>query len=415
MKLLLVGNHTCGNRGDCAILRGLLISLRNINPNLEIDIITRYPVSSSFLLGESLKLDTLHHYHNRSGSRLERLWKKYSRKVLPVLLYLSVLGLWKWRLPNHIQLHLKKLKEYDAVIHVGGSFFVDLYGTSQFEHSLCAILAKKPLYLLGHSVGLFQRKIFNMIAKLVFSKADLVSLREPVSLVQMQNNKIPTEKVHKGSDTAWLVPPTIIKIPSAILSYVNKKPTVAITLRELAPFDKRLGVSQDDYETAFSFIVNNLIKNGYQVVACSTCTGIDSYHKDDRMVALRVGNKVQTKEAYYVVMDELNDVELGSLLSYCKLTIGTRLHSAIISMNFNTPAIALHYEHKSEGVMEQLGLPLYSKPISSLFDGSLDSDIGALLENENDLLSIKHKVRTERYRAHKMVEFMLADLINKRE
>ncbi|WP_261796394.1 hypothetical protein, partial [Klebsiella pneumoniae] len=24
MKLLLVGNHTCGNRGDAAILRGLL-------------------------------------------------------------------------------------------------------------------------------------------------------------------------------------------------------------------------------------------------------------------------------------------------------------------------------------------------------------------------------------------------------
>lgn len=27
MKLLILGNHTCGNRGDSAILRGLLMQL----------------------------------------------------------------------------------------------------------------------------------------------------------------------------------------------------------------------------------------------------------------------------------------------------------------------------------------------------------------------------------------------------
>ena len=42
MKLLLVGNHTCGNRGDAAILRGLLDTLRKLEANLEIDILSRY-------------------------------------------------------------------------------------------------------------------------------------------------------------------------------------------------------------------------------------------------------------------------------------------------------------------------------------------------------------------------------------
>jgi len=411
MKLLLVGNHTCGNRGDSAILRGLLSSLRSINPELEIDSITRYPVSSSFILGEPLETDTLYHYHNKSSGRLDRLWKKYSKKVLPFMLYLSVLGLWKFKLPKHINLYLKKLNEYDAVVHVGGSFFVDLYGESQFEHALCSILAKKPLYLIGHSVGPFQRKRFNIIAKLVFAKANLVSLRESVSLELMQKDEMPTDKVHKGADTAWLVDPTPIKISPQLLDYVNQKPTVAITLRELAPFDKRLGVTQDDYEKAFAVIVDNLIETGYQVIACSTCTGIDSYHKDDRMIALRVGNQLKSKEGYYVVMDELNDVELGSLLSHCKLTIGTRLHSAIISMNFNTPAIALNYEHKSEGIMNQLDLPLYSKPVKSLFDGTLNTAINVSLANDDELSLIQPKIQAERERAHEMVKVMLTDVM----
>ena len=413
MKLLLVGNHTCGNRGDSAILRGLLSSLREIDPNLDIDTITRYPVSSSYILGEQLESDTLYSYHNQASSRLDRFWKKYSKKILPLMLYASVLGYWKFKLPKHINSYLEKLKEYDAVVHVGGSFFVDLYGEAQFEHSLCAILAKKPLYLLGHSVGPFQRQRFNMIAKLVFSQANLVSLREPVSLALMQKDNMPLDKVHAGADTAWLVDPTPVQISSALLTYVKQKPTVAITLRELAPFDKRLGVTQDDYESAFAVIVDNLIESGYQVIACSTCTGIDSYHKDDRMIALRVGNKVKAKEGYYIVMDELNDVELGSLLSHCKLTIGTRLHSAIISMNFNTPAIALNYEHKSEGIMNQLDLPLYSKPVNSLFDGSLNAAVIASLGNENELSLIQPKVQAERERAHNMVKAMLVDAMNK--
>ena len=45
-------------------------------------------------------------------------------------------------------------------------------------------------------------------------------------------------------------------------------------------------------------------------------------------------------------MDELNDLEMGKILGACELTVGTRLHSAIISMNFATPAIAINYEHK---------------------------------------------------------------------
>ncbi|STD27611.1 pyruvyl transferase [Enterobacter asburiae] len=49
MKLLILGNHTCGNRGDSAILRGLLDAINTLKPETEVDVMSRYPVSSSWV------------------------------------------------------------------------------------------------------------------------------------------------------------------------------------------------------------------------------------------------------------------------------------------------------------------------------------------------------------------------------
>lgn len=88
-------------------------------------------------------------------------------------------------------------------------------------------------------------------------------------------------------------------------------------------------------------MVNRILEEGYQVIALSTCTGIDSYNKDDRMVALNLRQHVSDPDRYHVVMDELNDLEMGKILGACELTVGTRLHSAIISMNFATLRLPL--------------------------------------------------------------------------
>ncbi|WP_434462714.1 colanic acid biosynthesis pyruvyl transferase WcaK [Serratia plymuthica] len=388
MKLLLVGNHTCGNRGDGAILRGLIESIEVIDPAIEVTAISRYSVSSSYLLGRKVEDDVLYRYHfKKNGGFKGRVIKALINRYLPALLVSRINnGLLAkiLKIPVEFDDYIQKLETYDAVIQVGGSFFVDLYGKNQFEHSLCAILAKKPIYMIGHSVGPFERKNFNEIANLVFSKVKMLALREEISKDLMLKSGITTEKVISGVDTAWLVNNRVRPSNYALEHWsrvINERASVAITMRELAPFDQRLGVTQVEYEIAIGSLIDNLISQGFNVLAVSTCTGIDSYHKDDRMIAIQVGNRLTNKDNYHVVMDEFNDVELGSILSQCQLTIGTRLHSAIISMNFGTPAVAINYEHKSAGIMKQLGLPELSSDVAALIDGSLISKVNAILEN----------------------------------
>ncbi len=379
-RILIVGNHTCGNRGDCAILRGLLECLEEVLPESRIDVTSRFPTSSEYLLGRPLLPDTLNGYY--IGAKKQRFGPVRSlllRKLVPWLLHGHLNQRWwrRWaKLPGHHRQYIDSLKQYDLVIQVGGSFFVDLYGTTQYDQVSCALLAGRPTYLIGHSVGPFQHAFFREISQSVMSRVDALALREEVSARHMHESAIPQDKVRWASDTAWLVH------PGEPVAVDTAQPTVAVTFRELAPFDKRLGVTQAEYESAFATLLDAVIEAGYRVVALSTCTAIDGYPKDDRMIALNVRSRLRHPDAFDVEMNELNDVELGRRLGACVLTIGTRLHSAIISMNFGTPSVALNYEHKSEGIMKRLGVDDLAMPVRSLLDGSLLAKVLILLGDQ---------------------------------
>jgi colanic acid/amylovoran biosynthesis protein len=419
MKLLILGNHTCGNRGDSAILRGLLDAINTLSPEAEVDVMSRYPVSSSWLLNRPVMGDPLYlqmKAHNNAPGMVGRVKKVLRRRYQHQVLLSRVTDSGKLRniaIAQGFTDFVRLLSGYDAIIQVGGSFFVDLYGVTQFEHALCTFMAKKPIYMVGHSVGPFQAPAFNQMANYVFGHCDALFLRESVSLDLMKRSDIDTSKVEKGVDTAWLVDHhnETFDASYAVQHWLNvaqQQKTVAITLRELAPFDKRLGTTQEAYEKAFAGVVNRIIANGWQVMALSTCTGIDSYNKDDRMVALNLRDHIQDPSRYHVVMDELNDLEMGKLLGACDLTVGTRLHSAIISMNFGTPAIAINYEHKSAGIMQQLGMPEMAVDIRHLLNGDLEAMVADTLGQLSTLVPrLNEAVARERAAGLAMVESVL--------
>lgn len=415
-RVLIAGNHTCGNRGDAAILRGLINCISQIASNVDLVINSRFPESSTYLLNQTVIGDPLAKYRTRAtkswNSKItKRITDKLVSRILLFKLKNKTIGK-VLPLPAVYENYIKDLSQYDAIIQVGGSFYVDAYGVSQFDNALCSLIAEKPLLFIGHSVGPFGNGHFADTSESVFSKASFFGLREAVShdLIKRQfQNKIPT--LDMGTDTAWLVDPKVVVTQ---LPFQTKRKIIAITVRELAPFDRTLHIKQSEYERKMANICKELIDRGYAILAVSTCTAIDGYPKDDRMVALRIQSQCDpdTKQHFYVAMDEYNDNQLGSILSQCVLTIGTRLHSAIISMNFGTPAFALNYEHKSKGIMEGLGLDNLAVPLVSFMNGDFEF---RLYEQLNDLhglteLTLK-KVSLERQKAFEFVERALKEII----
>lgn len=414
LRIVVVGNHTCANRGDSAILRGLLDALGRIVRDADVVVTSRFPVSSSYLLGRDMAPDLMEDWaKDLPPAFFRRLSSAYRRKGVPLLMGLASPKRRRWiarLLPSPVRQRVAALRAFDLVIQVGGSFFVDLYGARQFEVPFAAMLAGRPLLLIGHSLGPFEDRLSRLLARLLLEGACLTTVREPVSRRLLEQGAFPLGRVRNGADTAWLVrpPPPDGRAAARIAAMCGGRPAVAITLRELSPFDRRLGVTQARYEAAFARLADRLIAGGYDVVAVSTCTGIERY-RDDRIPALRVRKLVGAVERFHVVMDELNDVELGALFGACALLVGTRLHSAIIAMNFGTPAIAVNYEHKSEGTMAQLGLADLSASLAMLIDGTVAAKAAALLEDLPGLRDrVAGAVERERARALAMVEDCLA-------
>ena len=84
MKILLVGNHTCGNRGDGAILRGLIDSMKSARSDLDIDVISRYPTSSGYLLQQDIQQDSLFLHNSKSAKGLVGSFKrKVANRLMP--------------------------------------------------------------------------------------------------------------------------------------------------------------------------------------------------------------------------------------------------------------------------------------------------------------------------------------------
>ncbi|WP_339349128.1 polysaccharide pyruvyl transferase family protein, partial [uncultured Alteromonas sp.] len=154
MKILIIGNHTCGNRGDGAIIRGLIEEIEEQQPDADIDVMSRFPVSSEYLLGKQFIADWIYRYKRYSGGGVAKVQNRLYRKFLRKLLIKSAKsGLAEPKLPTEFKNYIDTLREYDYVVQVGGSFFVDLYGVGQFYHALCTLASGTPLLIVGHSVG----------------------------------------------------------------------------------------------------------------------------------------------------------------------------------------------------------------------------------------------------------------------
>lgn len=407
----MVGNHTCGNRGDSAILRGLVTALEQLDNNIDITITSRFPESSSYLFGRELIPDTLYNTRNsKINGKLKNKFKKI-RAILDITILESKVsneGIFRFLpLSPYLNRYIEGLNKYDAVIQVGGSFFVDVYGFYQFEHALSALCAKKPLLILGHSVGPFSGFIFKKVSNTVFNKATFFGLRESISLQLIKDQLDIHNDIYLGTDMAWLVSNTL----KADEERSHQAPKIAITVRSLSPFDIKLKVSQTDYEERMAKICLILIEKGYHIVAVSTCTGIDGYNKDDRIVALRIKKLCGNNENFEVLMNEYNDIELGNIFSQCILTIGTRLHSAIISMNFGTPAFALNYEHKSEGIMKNMGMSNLSISFDELMSKKFDDKILDILKDiDNIKLITQERVKEEKVKALNLIKQALKKL-----
>lgn len=404
-NILLIGNYSCVNRGDAAILDGLITGIEKYHKsNFNLVLKSVDSLTSQILFDKNLSRDFSEDIERPFIFRLPGIHKFFRHYLFFNILLMSILIKFGVKYIPKLFLKVKKdIDKHDIVIQVGGSYFIDLYSPIKYLNIVIAIILKKKIFLAGHSIGPFKSIKSKILPSLLFPHVEKIFLREGESEKYLNELYFKKPQYEINSDTAFLIN-NGIKNPVFYNEVNSNKPLIAITVRNLHPFDKRLGVSQEDYENSYVKILNKLINKGYHIISVSMGTGLGNYKFDDRIPAYKIKSKLDNPSEMTVLLHEYNHLELGYILGKCNLLIGTRLHSVILALRNYTPSLAIFYEHKSKGILNKMGLIENSFYINEINSEQFNRRLNYLLEdhsNQKDIL-IK-KIDNERDLLKKMV------------
>lgn len=314
-------------------------------------------------------------------------------------------------LKNPLLKRRKKLCAYieaDIVIHLGLDHYSDNGGfITVFEHSkeiIIASLMNKPIVLFAQSPGPFKGKLSSWLARKAMSSADLIIVREDVSL-QILNEAEINDKIKITADPAFLLSPSsaaqvdsILKneIGSTHIAGINGTvglvvsgyntlslspnkswmfhlinglySTVLFTLPDIL-VDKYLRISKTifDYFTytestscsseivnLIDFLVENLDVN---VLLIPHARG-GSMIKDVEVLE-GYQRAVKYKEKVNVIRGDYSPNEIKGIISRCDLLISTKMHACIAAISQGIPTIAIAWSHKYRGIMRSVGQEEY--------------------------------------------------------
>lgn len=388
IKILVINLHSSCNAGDDVLTQVALNQLHTSFPNSEIILSMNDPVSfhgveqtvGSFMTW--LKPNQVNPGYVVFIKGLLRLvwsfwiaigYKFIGRKVLVFV-------------PNVSRPLLRAYFDADLVVSSAGNF---LYTSGRFGFPFLiafytmfyAWLIGKPLYSMPQTIGPLTRNWEKALTRWIVLKMELLFVREAVSVQELK-------KINGWGENCFLVPDLAFGFPSADkqeaeMLLVNHGivensgvPLLGVTLINWEA-QNLLFKNQAEYETAVCDVIRHFIThyNG-DVVLFSQVLG-PSFAEDDRIPARRIYGRLEDLHYHLKLMDE--EVSPGNLKAAYGLMdvfMGTRLHSNIFALSEHIPVIAIQYQYKTRGIMQELGLgnwvvdieSINSKDLVDLFD-----------------------------------------------
>ncbi|WP_261131762.1 polysaccharide pyruvyl transferase CsaB [Bacillus sp. Marseille-Q3570] len=291
MKLVISGYYGFNNIGDEAILASIIQSLREIQPDIEIVVLSNKPEVTKSTYG------------------------------------VEAIDRWKFKVI------LKALKDSDGLISGGGSLLQDQTGWKSVPYysgiMYLAKLLKKPVYMYAQGIGPLDRFFNRWIVKVVLNKINRITVRDEESKKLLE-----TLKVKKN----------ISIVPDPVMGYkadnLNsdwlagqdfKKPTVTVSVRDWKGLE--------DFKRKVAVALDCLVDNEQVDIIFIPMHG---FHDHNTSVEVARLMKTPSRIAPYDASIEEKIAIIGS----SEFLFGMRLHSLIFAGVVGTPFLALSYDPK---------------------------------------------------------------------
>ena len=398
------------DKGSVAYFKCGLEIIRKFFPDAELISTIQFPkeMATQFQIKSVSKLQPSH--------RVFSLWSVINSS-LDLLLVFSMRfltnvsgwrGFMSLRNPLLMRRKLCAYNEADFVIHLGLDHFSDNGGfITVFEHSkeiIIASLMNKPIVLFAQSPGPFQGKLSSWLARKAMFCADLVIVREDVSL-QILNEAGIKNRIKVTADPAFLLSPSstarinsIFKkeIGSNCIAGVNG--TVGLVVSgyntlSLSPNKSWIFSLINELYSTILFILPDILVDKYLRVSkkifdyftyteATSCSPeivqlidllIENFDVNVLLIPHARGGSmikdvevlegyqqvVKYKEKVKVIRGDYSPDEIKGIIGRCDLLISTKMHACIAAISQGIPTIAIAWSHKYRGIMRSVGQEEY--------------------------------------------------------
>lgn len=371
-KILIAENIPTLNKGELAILEGMLESFKLLDDKFEVSILSALPNIDRQRYSENIKIikaDFLNIY----GDILN--YPKKSEIFTSIIFAVKhFIFLFLYKILNYKVLNLMKSPIWKAyldsdVIFIGHNGVFGLGTRIIPEKNLITYFSylflpffgsviKKPLVIYAGSIPPFkqnQRFLWRWISFLL-SRVDLITLREEKSLENLYEIGYSENKAFVTADIAFLLEADI-KTASQIMNKegidYNNGPLVGFTItREIASTAFAGLGPKKSYKKHVNqiaeFLDDFINVTNAKIVFLPHSIGFGEKY-DDRLVSEDIYRICKNKKSVYIIKNEYSPAELKGIMNYFDFFIGERLHSVIGALSMKIPSIVITY-HKDQRI-----------------------------------------------------------------
>ncbi|MBR7113666.1 MAG: polysaccharide pyruvyl transferase CsaB [Firmicutes bacterium] len=302
---VICGAYGRGNAGDEAILKAILLQMREIDPDMPLCVMSRNKVETR----------RLHHADS--------------------IYIFNVLAM------------LKKLRRAKIFINGGGSLIQDVTSSRSLYFYLFTLVAARMcgcrVIMYGCGIGPVQSERNSRLAVRVLNRnAEVITLRDSVSYDFLLENGVTRPRVILTAD------------PTVNLPRISPQQLSAAFAREgMTVESKKIGICLRNWPSFHQ----------HKEVAEAAAYAYERYGLEAVFLPMEVPNDISAAEAtiahmrtpYHQCRHRYNVEELISMLGSMEVVVGMRLHSLIFSTAGGAPVIGISYDIKVESFLKDIG------------------------------------------------------------
>ncbi len=398
MKIVISHVYSKHNNGDAAILSAQIAMLRRAFQHPQIHILSLEPIEDGYQFdGIQVVNAVMFGSVSPANGRI--------KKVILAVAMIIYTTVWAatFRV-SHVALPLPRawrepmrvLAGADVQVCVGGGYLRAKKGAVStilllllFHQVWLAKVLGKPVYLYSQSFGPYPQKIQMRIAATSLRRADLILVREAKSLALLGDMGVDGDRVVPVADSAFAFQPDLTpgRLTEVIGTDRAGEQVVGLTARAWLPPE-----AQREYERSIAQFIDRLSqRDGFRVVVIAQVTATEQ-GDDDRLVGQRIQDMLGSRDNVVFLERQFSHYEIKSVYAALDYLIGTRFHSVIFALTSGVPTLAIEYEHKTSGIMQDLGLGQWVLPMEDVTADRLAELFDDLVRDHDAYLRILREV-----------------------